>query len=141
MSYWNKTITLYNRYADEQTGLIKWYRHILEGCFVKRTNNAVSVGGIQLRTDENIIRIPEQSNFLHPSQWNLLSDDKKLNHMTLQAGDLIFLGTVEEEIDEYTDGKRSSDLIAKYSVLGSVYIKSVNINTELPNSHYYVRGD
>ncbi len=141
MSYWNKTITLYNRYEDDHSGIVKWYRHILSDCFVKQTNNKVSVGGVQLTTNDNIIRIPEQSSFLFPAQWRDLSDVEKKRCLTLQAGDLIFLGAVEEDIDELTTGQRANDLIVKYSVLGSVYVKAVNINDQLPNSHYYVRGE
>lgn len=139
--FWNKTITLYNKHEDEQTGLIKWYKHILTDCFYKVTNNVVSVGGVQLQTDDNIIRIPEQANYLPPYKWLQVPNDKKGQAMTLQSGDLIFLGDVSEEIDEYTSGKRSTDIIKKYSALGSVFVKSVNINNLIPGAHYLVRGE
>ena len=139
--FWNKTITLYNKYEDEQTGVIKWYRHRLERCFYKTTNNKVNVGNVRLQTDDNIIRIPAQNNYLPPFKWLQLSDDKKSEFMTLRGGDLIILGDIEEEIDEYTSEKRSSDLIAKYKSLGSVFINSVNINDFVPGAHYFVRGE
>ncbi len=139
--FWNKTITLYNKYEDELTGVIKWYRHKLEKCFVKTTNNKANVGNVQLQTDDNIIRIPFQRKYLTPYEWVELPNNVKGNYMTLQGGDLIFLGNVEQEIDEYTSGQRSTDLIKKYSVLGSVFINSVNINTDLPGPHYFVRGE
>lgn len=139
--FWNKTITLYNKYEDRQTGFIKWYRHKLEHCFYKATNNKVNVGNVQMTTDDNIIRIPEQENYLPPYKWVELSSEEKSRFMTLQGGDLIILGDITEEIDEYTAGKRSSDLIAKYSALGSVFINSVNINDFVPGAHYFVRGE
>lgn len=139
--FWNKTITLYNKHEDEQTGLIKWYRHGLVNCFYKVTNNTVSVGGVQLQTDENIIRIPKQTNYLPPYKWMQTPNDEKGDAITLQSGDLIFLGDVSEEIDEYTSGKRSTDIIKKYSTLGSVFVKSVNINDFVPGAHYLVRGE
>lgn len=139
--FWDKTITLYNRYEDEITGLIKWYRHILTDCFYKVTNNTVNVGGVQLQTDENIIRIPQQTKFLLPYKWVQLPNDEMQKYLTLQSGDLIFLGEISDEIDEYTQGKHSSDIIKKYSALGSVFIKSVNVNDFVPGAHYLVRGE
>ena len=139
--FWNRTVTLFNKYEDEQTGLIKWYRHVLNDCFFKTTNNAINVGGVQLQTDENIIRIPENSNYIEPYKWVHLFEDEKKQKFTLKSGDLILLGEVTEEIDEYTNGKRSTDIIKKYAVLGSVFIKSVNINDFIPNAHYLIRGE
>lgn len=139
--FWDKTITLYNKNEDEQTGIIRWYRHTLKDCFYKSTNNKINIGGVQLQTDDNIIRIPEKADYLPPYKWFELPNDKKGEYMTLQRGDLIFLGDVSEDIDEYTQGKRSNDIVKKYSSIGSVVINSVNINTSLPGAHYLVRGE
>lgn len=138
---WNRDITLYNKHEDEQTGVIKWYRHNLSNCFYKRTNNKVNVGGVQLQTDGTIVRIPEQADFLPPYEWADLPNDKKSEYMTLQSGDLIFLGKITEDIDNYTSGKRASDLIAKYNSLGSVTVTSVNINDFMYGQHYLVKGE
>ena len=137
----NKTITLYNKHESKETGEIKWYRHKLKNCFYKVTNNKVNVGNIQMQTDNNIVRIPKQRNYLPPYKWAELTENEKQKYITLQGGDLIFLEIVNEDIDEYTSGKRSSDLIAKYSTLGSVFISSININDFLPGAHYFVRGE
>lgn len=139
--FWNKTITLYNRYEDELTGKIQWYRHKINDCFVKATNNTVTVGNVKLQTDDNIIRIPLQNIYLAPHLWKELPNDKKQDYLTISGGDLIFLGEVTETIDEYTAGKRSSDLIAKYKSIGSVFVNSININDFLPGAHYLVRGE
>ena len=139
--FWDKTITLYNKHEDEQTGVIRWYRHTLKKCFYKSTNNKINVGGVQLQTDDNIIRIPQQMNYLSPYKWFELPNDKKGEFMTLQSGDLIFLGEVSENIDEYTQGKRSNDIVKKYSSVGSVFIDSVNINDFALGAHYFVRGE
>lgn len=137
--YWNDTITLYNKHEDTLTGGIFWYKHILKNCFVKRTNNKVNISGVQLHSNDVIVRIPEQKDYVSAFEWQKLSNYDRNQKLTLQVGDLIFLGEVNEEIDEYTDGIRSSDLIAKYSALGSVSVNAVNINDNLPNGHYYVR--
>lgn len=139
--FWNRDLTLYNRHEDENTGIIRWYKHNLKKCFYKVTNNTVNVGGVQLQTNDNIIRIPEQSNFLHPHKWIELPNDKKSSFITLQSGDLIFLGDIQENIDEYTTGQRASDLITKYKTVGSMFVKSVNVNDFMPGKHYLIRGE
>lgn len=139
--FWSKTITLFNKHEDEQTGLVRWHRHLLSNCFVKVTNNKVNIGSVQLQTNNNIIRIPTQSNYLPPYEWLKLPNDIKGKFFTLQGGDLIFLGNVNENIDEYMTGQRSSDLIAKYKSMGSVFISSVNINDFTYGSHYFIRGE
>ena len=139
--FWDRTITLYNKHTDELTGVVKWYRHLLHDCFVKVTNNKVNVGGVQLQSNDNIIRIPIQPNYLPPYEWLKLPNDIKSQSLTLQPGDLIFLGDIDELIDEYTSGHRSSDLIAKYKSIGSVIINSVNVNDFIQGEHYFVRGE
>ena len=139
--FWDKTVTLYNKYEDEITGAIHWYRHKLTDCFYKVTNNTVTVGSVKLQTNDNIIRIPAQIKYLSADKWQELPNDKKTEYLTLKGDDLIFLGDVSENIDEYTPGKRSSDIIEKYKALGSVVVTSVNINDFLPEPHYLVRGE
>ena len=70
-----------------------------------------------------------------------MPNDIKSQSLTLQTGDLIFLGDIDEIIDEYTSGQRSSDLIAKYKSMGSVFVNSVNINDFIQGEHYFVRGE
>lgn len=139
--FWNKTITLYNKYEDEQTGVIRWYRHVIDRCFVKTTNNKVTVGDVQLQTKENIVRISEQSNYKPPFEWRNLPNDQKSEFITLQNGDLIFFGEISEEIDELMPGKRSNDIVKKYNAVGSMVINAININDFLPGAHYFVRGE
>jgi hypothetical protein len=139
--FWNKTITLYNKYEDEQTGLIRWYRKVIENCFVKTTNNKVTVGNVLLQSDENIVRVGVQSNYLAPYKWRNLPNDQKTEYITLQNGDLIFFGEIAEDIDELTPGKRSTDIVDKYSAVGSMVINAININDFVPGAHYFIRGE
>lgn len=141
MNTWDKTITLYNRFENTESGVVKWYRHVLTDCFVKHTKRLSNAVGVQKTSSENIIRIPEQSNYVSVFDWIMLSDDLKGDYITLQGGDLIVLGGVSDDIDELRKGLRSSDLIAKYKDIGSLTVNSVNINTDLPAAHYLVRGD
>lgn len=137
---WNKTVTLYNKFED-QNGQISWYRHCLKNCFVKRTVKKANVGGTQTAKFDYIIRIPKQSNYLPAFDWVKIAESLKGEYITLQGGDLIVLGDISEEINEYANGERSSDFIAKYQALGSVFVNSININTDLPGPHYLIRGE
>lgn len=141
MTTWNKTITVYNKSEDVLTGIISYHRHILKNCFVKRTNNKIKVGDIVLQSDNIIIRVPAQKNYLAPFLWQNLPNDKMGAYITFKPGDLIILGEVNENIDEYSAGLRATDIINKYSALGSCYISAVNVNTDLPNKHYYIKGE
>lgn len=138
-NYWNDSITVYNK-NEGLDGTIVWYRHLLNKCFVKKTNIKLYSNGSIIQSDDNIIRIPIQSNYKTPFEWNTLADIQKSEALTLQMGDIIILGNVDDIINEYENGQRSSDLIAKYKTLGSIFISMVNENTKLPNKYYYVRG-
>lgn len=140
MNVWNKTITLYNKLTDSD-GNVKWYRHILTDCFVKLTSSESHTGPSQRIADCGIIRISEKMNFKMPEEWRKLSDGQRQSYFTISPDDIIVLGNVSEEIDELTAGKRSCELISKYKSSGALTVRSVNINTSLPNSHYFIRGD
>ena len=137
---WNKTITLYNKLEDSTTGHISWHRHVLKNCFFKETKNSVNVGNRQKTNGNYIVRIPQLNNFLSPAKWLEITDNSYGDFVTLQGGDLIVLGDISDEIEEYTPGQRSSDLLKRYESLGGFFIGSVNINTDLPGAHYLVRG-
>lgn len=140
--WWNSNITLYNKHIDSVTGEISWYRHNLSDVFLKRTNTNTQVGDVKLLTDTNIIRILRQNDFLSPFEWQKLPNDQKGNYFTLQTGDIIILGNVSDEINEYIKGERSTDLISKYeNTLGSISIQSVNINDWGKLAHYLVMGN
>ena len=38
--FWNKTLTVYTKYFDEETKTATWYRYVLTDCFFARTNKA-----------------------------------------------------------------------------------------------------
>ena len=140
MSFWTQTITIYNRCEDKAEGTVKYYSHILHNCFVKRTNNQVTVGNTHIQSDDTLVRIPAQPDFLPVFEWKRADDDTKAGFITLQADDLIIFGAVADDIDEYTAGKRKNDIIEKYKDLGYMSVKSFNLNTFLPTKHYLVKG-
>ena len=136
--YWNKTITVLNKYEDNSTGLITYYKTVLNNCFWKETNNEVSVGNVKLQSNSHIIRIPYNSSYLPPMEW--LSADQKATKFTLKQGDILIKGTTDFEFDEMTAGKRLNDFLSLHPY-GICNIVSVNENIDLPNKHYFVRGD
>lgn len=140
--YWNQTITLYNKYIDPKTGIITWFRHIIHNCFFKSVKSSVTSGDSQKVKDNTIVRILEQSNYVAPNVWvNELTQELRAKAITLQHDDIIFWGELSDEIDEYTEGKRSSDLFAKYEFIPSTTINSITISNFRVGSHYIVRGD
>lgn len=141
--WWDTTITIYNKYEDKQTQLIKWYRTVLNNCFWKYTGDKISVGNTVIETNDIICRIPQNSKFLENFEWLAVPNDLMQNYFTLNSGDIIVKGDISDEIDEYKSGKRSSDLIAKYKELqGCMEIEQTAINTGAGrcNPHYYVKG-
>lgn len=141
--WWDANLTLYNKYTDKQTQVIKWYRTPLYNCFWKSAGNKISIGNVVLETDDIICRIPESVNFKNRAEWQGIPNDQMSNYFTLSVGDIIVFDIVDDEIDEYTSGKRSSDLISKYKDLqGCIEIQKVAINTGIGrcNPHYFIRG-
>lgn len=141
--WWADTITIYNRVEDVQTQVVKWYRHVVNNCFWKNVGNKVHIGDVTLETNDIICRIPKSDEFLEKYKWLNIPNDHMEDYFTLGEGDIIIKGEVDDEINEYEKGKRSSDLIAKYKKLqGCMEIQQVanNTGTGLPIEHYHVRG-
>lgn len=142
-SWWNTTITIYNRYEDAQTNLVTWYKHTIEGTFWKYTGNKVVIDKVVLETKDVICRIRKDERFLERHEWVQLPNDEMANYFTLGEGDIIVKGSVDDEINEYVSNKRSSDLKKKYKALqGCLEVQEWANNTGggRGNEHYYVKG-
>ena len=141
--WWDTTITIFNKYQDTQTQLVKWYKHTIPNCFWKYIGNKVNVGEVVLQTNDTICRIPKDSNYKEKYEWINIPNDLMSQYFTLGAGDIIVKGAVDDTIDEYIKGKRSSDLLSKYKALqGCIEIQEVSDNTGVGrcDEHYLVRG-
>lgn len=96
----DKTITVYNKLsgADSATKQDVWYRHVLHDCsFTSDTvrnvsGNTVSVG------NAFVCRVPENPDYLPYSEWKENPDIG----FTLNVGDYVFLGEVDELITPNT---------------------------------------
>lgn len=140
--WWDSTITIFNKYKDPQTQVVTWYKTVLNDCFWKDTGVKVTIGETMIDADGIICRIPEQENFKPYAEWVKLSRDVMADYFTLGVDDILVLGEVEEDINEYASGQRSSDLINKYKPQGCCQIQKFNINTStsMIQPHYMVRG-
>lgn len=141
--WWETTVTIFNRYEDKQTDRVKWFKHVVHGTFWKNVGNKITVGEVTIDGSNVICRIREDAKFKEPYEWQKVPNDEMQNYFTLGRGDIIVKGEVEDIIDEYTAGKRSSDLLEKYKALqGCMRIESVGINTGTARNepHYYVSG-
>lgn len=141
-SWWNITVTIYNKYTDPTTDLITWYKHKVDGVFWKYTGNKVVINESIIESNDIICRIRKDDKFLENYQW--IETEDKSEYFTLSKGDIIVRGDVDDEVDEYISGQHSSDLIRKYKNLqGCLVVSEITINTDggRCNEHYYVKGE
>lgn len=141
--WWDTTVTIYNKYTDAQTQLTRWYRNVITDCFWKLDGNTVQVGDVTLDSKSIICRIPKDDTFLEKQEWINKPNDEKGNYFTIAQGDIIVKGTCDDEIDEYTRGHRSTDLLSKYRTYQAcMEITEFSNNTGVGrnNEHYFVRG-
>lgn len=137
-AWWSDTITLYNRYEDKTTNLVTWYRTVLTNCFWQNNFQLMKLGDVQLNSDSIICRIPVNKSYVPRSVWETNAG----SGFTLSQGDIVIKGNVSDSIDEYTSGKRSSDLIEKYKWQGCMVIDKFSDNTGFGRGlpHYHIAG-
>lgn len=141
-SWWNTTITLYNKFIDPTDNRVKWYRHVIPDCFYKHTVDKLNVGNVAINSTASICRIRASEDYIDKIEWKDLTDDEKSEKFTLSPGDIIVAGEIVFEIDDYTAGKRATDLTKDKSYPGGFVIETVDINTGggRGNEHYSARG-
>ena len=145
-SWWNTTLTIYNQFIDPTTEVISWFRTVITNCFWKYSGERVLINDVEVNTSTVICRIPESITYLSKYLWEQLPNDQKSSKFTVGRDDIIVLGEVDDEIDEYSRGLgiKSTDLLSKYSRLqGCMKVNVVveNIGGGRNNPHYYVAGD
>lgn len=141
--WWDTQLTIYNKFEDPQTRLVTWYRHTVSNCFWKYVGNKIVVADVTMQTNNITCRIPKNPAFLEKYEWVQLANDEKANYFTISGGDIIVKGEVDDVIDEYTSGKRSTDFMKKYKELqGCMEVERVAIDTGVGrcSEHYYVIG-
>ena len=147
MSYpvwWEDTITVYNKYTDPLTSITTWFPTVLTNCFWKYERSRVTIGQTVVESCRTICRIPQNQKFMSKSEWMAQPSDVKPQYFTFSEGDIIVKGEVDEAIDEYSAGHRSSDFIAKYKALSEcIKVETIAINTKTGTNdkHYLVSGN
>lgn len=146
--WWDKTITVYNKFVDPTTQRVSWYRTVVENCFWKAQNIIFNMGrygvsqiGVLTENKTITCRIPKNEKYLAKKEWREL--ENKSEYFTLANKDIIVLGEVEDVIDEYVAGQRSTDLIAKYTEDDAcleidAYVD--NVQTGVGLEHYRITG-
>lgn len=142
-SWWDDTITLYNKYIDPATKKVTWYRHVLHDCFYSHTLEKVTVGKTTIDANTSLCRIRVSDDFIDKKSWMQLDDYERAEKFTLSGGDIIVAEETDFEIDEYEKDKRSSDLIKEnkeWPGCFTVEIVNINVGGGRGNEHYHVRG-
>ena len=136
-STWNQTITVYSRYVDKQNRAVRWVGKVLHNCFVGKERIRDWNNRDAILSEEYVVRIPQNADFLASAGLELLANT---DLFTLSPGNVVFLGEVDDEIDDETDGLRMSDRRIQYGDQ-CFEIKRFSDNTKvgfLP--HYRVEG-
>lgn len=139
--WWNETITVYNKHIDPITDMVTWYRTVIPDCFWKEAGIKVVVGSTVIDTNSVICRIRVNENFISAGEWGKTTPEQRSEHFTLQPGDIIVKGEVEDTIDEYTAGQRASDLMEKYVNCLTIDMATVNVGGGRGDEHYLVKFD
>lgn len=142
-SWWDTTITLFNRYEDPLTQLVTWYKTTIEGCFWKNVHDKVKVGEVVFETDGIICRIRKDDRFVDTETWLAMPEDIKAKHFTLNLKDIAIQDNIDETINEYVSGFRSTDILAKYKKLQKcLEVEQFADNTGVGrgNEHYFIKG-
>ena len=141
--WWEHTITVYNKYTDPQTSIVRWHKNVVTDCFWQLTGSVVSIGNTVLDSKSITCRIPKDDRFLEKQQWIELPNDEQGDYFTLAPGDIIVKGESDFVIDEYTKGHRSTDLLGKYrEYQACLEITEYSNNTGKGRNeeHYLARG-
>lgn len=140
--WWDTTLSVFNKHEDSQTQIVTWYKTVVEKCFWKNANIKVNINTVVIETDNLLCRIPKDDRFLEFDKWIEQPNDTKEDYFTLRPGDIIVKGEIDDTINEYRNGQRSSDLLKKYKALGCMTIEEVAINVGPGrcNEHYFIKG-
>ena len=142
--WWDTTITIYNKYINPLTHTISWIRHVINGCFWGNTNNMITVGSVQIRSNDVVCRIPENKQYKPQAEWKNTPNDIMSNYFTVNTGDILICGNVDDVINEDLSGHRANDVISKYKdTLDCIVVKQFSDNTGSGRGmpHYSVTGE
>ena len=139
--WWNKTITLFNKYTDMQEKKTVWYRFVIANVFFKNTASETLSGNNVYYADNFVVRIPKNSRYMPYAEWEKLDSNEKEKYFTVSTGDLILLGSVETDINENIPGQRSNDVLKNFKP-NAFFIKTFSDNSgNVGLEHYRIGGN
>lgn len=141
--WWDTTLTIYNKFEDPTTHVVRWFRTVVTGAFWKYSGEKITIGKTVIETNDTICRIRKDSRYLEHYDWVNIPNDQMSNYFTIGVGDIIVKDEVSDEIDEYVSNRRSNDLLTKYADQQRCITVSEVTNNTGPGrcmEHYYVRG-
>lgn len=132
-AFWDSTITLYNKILIDNKP--EWVRHVFHNVFFKSLNEKQMNGNTVFHSTSYIVRIPKNNLYVSTSNY---SDYE--NTFTVQTGDMVFFGEVNEIIDETNPDKRSNAVMNRYK--GRCFlIKAFSENIHnIGLKHYRIEG-
>lgn len=98
--WWNDTITVYNKYLDNDR-IAKFQRKVITGCFYSTRLITNTQNGDILIPSNYGVRVRENKDYVSYMEWTPNEEGK----FTFNAGDIIIKGNVEDEIDDGVRGK------------------------------------
>lgn len=130
----NADITIYNQKINPSTKLTEYIRTQIRNVhWYTDQKTSVDQAGVH-SADVYKIRIPAESvediQFIDCSEWRRLED--RIGYWTIQNGDLIVRGLVDDDI------KQASDLLKKYPYVARV--NSFSDNRRGGNPHFRIGG-
>ena len=143
-SWWDKTVTVYNKHVDAATDEVTWTHVQVPNCFWKSVHTKVAVGQTIVEGNQLICRVPQSSLYKSNYEWSQLPSEDRGKYFTIDVGDIVVNAPTTDDIDEYANGKRSSDLISKYKAMyGCMEISefAINVSREMLQPHYRIVGD
>lgn len=142
--WWDRRITLFIKYVDPDTDEVTWYRKVINDCFFKETKTTKVSGNTISEVTQSVLRIPESTLYKDCASWHAMSESERKSYFTLKNGDVVVAAEIFDIPDEYTEGKRMSELLEKYKELYPCFeIDVININVGIGRClpHYYVGGN
>lgn len=107
--FYNKTVTVYNRYIDDLTDKEIWYPTVLQNVhlLINKGANVSKSGTDSADAAKLFIKAaflpPDSKTYCMPKEWQRLSEEEKQKYFTFTSADDFFVEgntTVEEVLEE-----------------------------------------
>lgn len=136
----NADITLYNKVYDRDTGTNRYYRTVLKGVNWQDTTAVQPTDKGIVSADVAEIYIPfaveTEKQFRKPK--NFVQEPEKAGFFTIEAGDLVVRGIVENELTSAKDEERLKNA---YDDVRTIAVVETNDNGSLEMQHWKVTAE